>query len=48
VTVRKGQVLLIPSHVPHGAEALEDTVGLDVLSPMGQDWIDKDDAYLRQ
>lgn len=48
VRVGKGQVLLIPSNVPHSAEALEDTVDLDVFSPIRQDWIDKDDAYLRR
>jgi len=48
VTVTKGQVLLIPSNVPHSAEALEDTLDLDVFSPIRQDWIDKDDAYLRR
>jgi len=48
VTVGKGQVLLIPSNVPHSAEALEDTVDVDVFSPIRQDWIDKDDAYLRR
>jgi quercetin dioxygenase-like cupin family protein len=48
VTLSKGQVLLIPSSVPHGAEALEDSVVLDIFSPIRQDWIDKDDAYLRR
>jgi len=48
VTVSKGQVLLIPSNVPHSAEALEDTLDVDVFSPIRQDWIDKDDAYLRR
>jgi quercetin dioxygenase-like cupin family protein len=48
VTVGKGQVLLIPSNVPHSAEALDDTLDLDVFSPIRQDWIDKDDAYLRR
>jgi len=48
VTVSKGQVLLIPSNVPHSAEALEDTLDLDVFSPIRQDWIDKSDAYLRR
>jgi len=47
VTVAKGQVLRIPSNVPHSAEALEDTLDLDVFSPIRQDWINKDDAYLR-
>jgi quercetin dioxygenase-like cupin family protein len=48
VTLSKGQVLLIPSSVPHGAEALEDSVVLDIFSPIRQDWLDKDDAYLRR
>ena len=48
VTGGKGQVLLIPSNVPHSAEALDDTLDLDVFSPIRQDWIDKDDAYLRR
>ena len=48
VVVRKGQVLVIPSNVPHSAAALEDTVGLDIFAPPRQDWIDKSDAYLRK
>ena len=34
--------------MPHEAIALEDTVDLDIFNPPRQDWIDKDDAYLRQ
>jgi quercetin dioxygenase-like cupin family protein len=45
--VRAGEVLIIPGHLPHSAEALEDTVDLDVFSPPRQDWINKEDAYLR-
>jgi unsaturated pyranuronate lyase len=48
VTVRAGEVLCIPPNVPHQAEALEDTVDLDVFNPPRQDWIDKSDAYLRK
>ena len=48
VTVRKGEVLRIPSHVPHRAVALEDTLDVDVFSPPRQDWIDKTDDYLRR
>ena len=48
VTVRAGEVLLIPSNVPHKAEALEDTLDVDVFCPPRQDWLDKTDAYLRQ
>jgi len=39
VIMTKGQVLLLPSNVPHGAEALEDAVVLDVFSPIRRDWI---------
>jgi quercetin dioxygenase-like cupin family protein len=45
--VRAGEVLLIPAHVPHAAEALEDTVDIDFFAPRREDWIRKDDAYLR-
>ena len=38
-TLHAGQVLLIPSNVPHGVEALEDTVVLDIFSPIRRDWI---------
>lgn len=47
VVVRAGEVLVIPSRVPHGAVALEDTLDLDVFSPPRQDWLDQTDAYLR-
>jgi quercetin dioxygenase-like cupin family protein len=48
VTVRKGELLLIPSNVPHRAVALEDTLDLDIFAPIRQDWLDKDDRYLRK
>jgi quercetin dioxygenase-like cupin family protein len=48
VVVRTGEVLCIPPHVPHEAFALEDTVDLDIFNPPRQDWIDRDDAYLRR
>ena len=48
VVVREGEVLHIPSNVPHEARALEDTLDVDVFSPPRQDWLDKSDAYLRQ
>jgi len=48
ITVSAGEVLCIPPHMPHEAIALEDTVDLDIFNPPRQDWIDKDDAYLRQ
>lgn len=48
ITVRKGEVLVIPSNVPHRAVALEDTLDLDVFSPIRQDWLTRDDSYLRR
>jgi quercetin dioxygenase-like cupin family protein len=48
IIVRAGEVLCIPPNVPHEAHAVEDTVDLDIFNPPRQDWIDKDDAYLRQ
>ena len=48
VIVRAGEVLVIPSNVPHKALALEDTLDVDIFCPPRQDWIDKTDDYLRQ
>src|SRR6266481_1339675 len=48
VVVRKGEVLSIPSNVPHRAIALEDTLDLDIFSPIRQDWLTNNDAYLRR
>src|SRR5436309_10099025 len=47
IDVLAGEVLHIPSHVPHKAEALEDTLDVDIFSPPRQDWLDKTDDYLR-
>ena len=46
--VRKGEVLHIPSDLPHTAEALEDTLDVDIFDPPRQDWLDGTDHYLRQ
>jgi quercetin dioxygenase-like cupin family protein len=48
VVVHKGEVLHIPSNVPHRAVALEDTLDLDIFSPIRTDWLTKDDSYLRR
>ena len=47
IVVNSGEVLTIPPHMPHKAEALADTVDLDVFSPPRADWINKTDKYLR-
>jgi quercetin dioxygenase-like cupin family protein len=48
IDVLAGDVLHIPSHVLHKAEALTDTLDVDIFSPPRQDWLDKTDDYLRQ
>ena len=48
VDVRAGEVLHIPSWVPHRAEALEPTLDVDIFSPPHADWLDGSDAYLRE
>ncbi|MFL6216461.1 MAG: cupin domain-containing protein [Blastocatellia bacterium] len=48
VIVRAGEVLVIPPNLPHKAEALEDTLDVDIFSPPRQDWLDKTDDYLRR
>lgn len=47
VVVSKGQVLHIPANVYHKAEALEDTVDVDVFAPPREDWLSGTDSYLR-
>lgn len=48
VDVRAGEVLLLPSWLPHSAEALEDSVVCDTFSPIRTDWVEQRDAYLRR
>jgi quercetin dioxygenase-like cupin family protein len=47
IVVHAGETLCIPSNMPHKAEAMEDTVDLDVFAPPRADWINKSDQYLR-
>ncbi len=48
VMVCAGEVLVIPSNVPHSALAMEDTIGIDLFSPIRHDWLDGTDSYLRK
>ena len=48
LTVHAGEVLVIPSYLPHRALAMEDTLDVDVFNPPRQDWLDGSDAYLRR
>jgi quercetin dioxygenase-like cupin family protein len=47
IVVNAGEVLTIPANMPHKAEALVDTVDLDIFTPPRADWINKSDRYLR-
>ena len=47
IVVHAGEVLCIPSNMPHKAEAVEDTVDLDIFNPPRGDWLNKSDDYLR-
>ena len=48
IVVHAGEVLTIPPNMPHKAEAVEDTVDLDIFNPPRADWINKTDQYLRK
>ncbi len=48
ILVGAGDVLVIPANVPHSAVALEDTVDVDIFAPRREDWIRKEDSYLRK
>jgi quercetin dioxygenase-like cupin family protein len=48
IVVRAGEVLHIPSNVPHKAEALEDTLDVDVFSPPRADWLNHTDSYFHR
>ncbi len=46
--VSAGEMLRIPPHALHSAEALDDCIAIDVFSPVRDDWVRGDDAYLRK
>lgn len=48
VRVGKGQVLVIPSNMEHGAVAVEDTLDFDIFSPIREDWLTGQNHYLRK
>jgi quercetin dioxygenase-like cupin family protein len=47
IVVNTGEVLTIPPHMPHKAEALVDTIDLDIFTPPRADWLNRTDQYLR-
>ena len=46
--VREGEVLVIPSWIEHQVEALDDTLTLDIFSPIRQAWLNGTDDYFRR
>ena len=46
--IQAGEALQIPPNAPHEVEALEDSLAVDLFSPIRADWISGDDAYLRR
>jgi quercetin dioxygenase-like cupin family protein len=48
VDVAAGEVLHIPSQLPHKAEALEKVLDVDIFCPPRSDWLDGSDVYLRE
>jgi len=48
VIVRGGELLVIPSNLPHSALAIEDSIVIEVFSPIRHDWLNGTDNYLRK
>jgi quercetin dioxygenase-like cupin family protein len=46
--VKAGEVMQIPANVAHQVDVLEDTLVVDLFSPIRQDWIDKTDSYFKR
>ena len=46
--VKAGEVMQIPGHAVHEVKVIEDTLVIDVFSPIRQDWIDKTDSYFKK
>jgi quercetin dioxygenase-like cupin family protein len=42
-----GETVPLGADVPHEVEALEDSLVLDIFSPVREDWLRGEDAYLR-
>jgi len=48
IIARSGEVVVLPSGVPHKVEVIKNTYSLDIFSPPRQDWLSGDDQYLRE
>ncbi len=47
VDVAPGEVIVIPSNLPHEALCIGNVEEIDMWSPRRDDWLDKTDDYLR-
>jgi quercetin dioxygenase-like cupin family protein len=47
VDVEPGGIVVIPSNVPHEAQAIGDVEEMDMWTPRRDDWLNKTDDYLR-
>jgi quercetin dioxygenase-like cupin family protein len=47
ITIGEGEVLTLASNLAHKAEALEDTLDIDIFAPPREDWLKMEDDYLR-
>ncbi|HEY0750747.1 MAG TPA: cache domain-containing protein, partial [Chitinophagaceae bacterium] len=48
VMVKAGELLIIPSNLPHAITALEDAEFIDFFAPVREDWMKGEDLYLRK
>ena len=48
IDVRPGEVLVIPSNLPHEAQMIGDVEEMDVFTPLREDWLGGTDDYLRR
>lgn len=46
-TVKAGEVIIFPPHVPHEFIILEDTIDIDFFTPAREDWINQSAGYLQ-
>lgn len=44
--VKAGEVIIIPPNVPHKFVALEDTIDIDIFSPVREDWLNNTANYI--
>ena len=48
ILIGPGEVLTLPPNISHKAEAIEDTLDVDIFYPLREDWLNRTDYYLRK